>query len=309
MAFLLAGGLVLGAIAGIGALLGSKTVASNIANETVQAMLSVTNDAISTCMVDTSQFQGANVTKNKDSTIDLNLNWSQVAVLKANCTQDVQVQNKVNQAILQEAEQISKSIAQQFQLSASEAKNVVNTTTNLAIRVSNSFIQTCSAGATQVQNLNINENTHVSVNVFANWSQYNQSVVNCVMKDKAVTDATQAVQQTVDQKSTATVENFFATVFGAVFAIFAVIGIIIFSFLFFRPSGRGGGTSQVTVVGPAEKGPSLSELELASRLSEKPAATATKVPAITSAPTTTVKVPPLAAAKVSTPVGGAKVSL
>lgn len=206
---------------------------TNIANETVQALINVSNNASQSCVLSADQVQLTNFTNLHNVNLNIFENFNQYLVLKSNCIQNVTLQNNLSQIMAQEADQIAKSIAQQFQFGTTVAKNVSTQTANLAIQVSNSFVQNCAGYSAQFQEFNLTNSTNVTGNVYLNWEQYNASTFQCVMQDQAVTNASQQLQQTTNQEAQSTVENFLATILGTIFAIFAVIFIIIFAFIYF----------------------------------------------------------------------------
>lgn len=219
--------------AGIGAFFSSGSTAENIATETIQALVNVSNFASQSCVISADQIQSANISGNTGGNFNIRENWSQFLVLDSKCIQSVTFQNNISQLMSQEAEQIAKAISQQFQLSSANAKNVVNETANLSIQISNSFVQNCAGYESQIQSVNLTDNTDVNANVYQNWEQYNASQFQCVMQDQAVNNTTQRIQQSVDQQAEATIQNFFAVLFGIIFGIFAIIGLIIFGLIFF----------------------------------------------------------------------------
>ena len=233
MAFFLIGLLGLAIGATVGALFSSGASAENIATESVQALVNVSNNASQGCVVSADQVISVNISGNTGGTLNLNENFRQFLILNSSCLQSVTFQNNISQIMSQEADQIAKAISQQFELSSAKAKNVVNETANLAIQVSNSFVQNCAGFESQIAVFNLTNNTNLNANVYQNWEQYNASQFQCVMQDQAVNTTMQQVQQTVNQEAEATVQNFFAVLFGMIFAIFAAIGIIIFGLIFF----------------------------------------------------------------------------
>jgi hypothetical protein len=244
-------GLAVGA--GVGAFFQSGASASNIADETVQALINVSNSASQSCVVSADQIQSANISGNTGGNYNIYEDWSQYLILNSSCIQNVTFQNNISQVINQEASQIAKTIAQQFQLSSANSKNVVNETANLSTQVSNAFAQKCLGYESQIQSFNLTNNTDVNANVYQNFEQYNASTFKCVMQDQAVNNTTQQLQQSFSQQATSTIENFFAVILGIVFAIFAVIGIIVFGLLFFR----GSSSSPTTIVQQAQPSPNI----------------------------------------------------
>jgi hypothetical protein len=206
---------------------------TNISNEIVQALTSVSNSASQSCVLSSEQVQLTNL--NNLHHVDINIfeNFNQYLVLNSACIQNVTLQNNLSQIMSQEAQQIAKSVAQQFQFGTTVAKNVSNQTADLAVQVSNSFVQNCAGYSAQIQEFNLTNSTMVTGNVYLNWEQYNASTFQCVTQDEAVNNTMQQINQTTNQQASATVENFLATIIGSIVAIFAVIFIIIFAFIYF----------------------------------------------------------------------------
>ncbi len=248
MAALLIVGLVAAAAgAALGAALGSKTTSENIANESVKGLISITNTASQTCKVAASQIQSINITGNVGGKIVSINNWDQFLGLNNSCLQSNDFRNNITQSVQQMAEQLARSISQQFQLGSTESKNVVNATAELAITVSNSFIQGCSLSGSQIMNATISGNRNVDITISNSWQQYNQSVLDCVQQNQAVNNASQQLQQIVNQTAESTVQNFFAILLGIIFAIFALIGLIIFAWIFFRSGSSSTTTTPVVI--------------------------------------------------------------
>lgn len=242
MAFILLAGLAVGGVAALsGFLSGPKTVAKNISEETIKGLITISNKATQKCIQDASQIQEVIISGNNKSNIVVNNDWTQQLLLTTNCVQNVSFNNDIGQAMAQEAQQLAKAISQQFQLASAKASNLSRATAELSINVSNAFVQECISSESQEQIAILKNNTKSDINVFNNWQQYNMSTFDCVMKDSAVTNARQKVDQITTQQATATVENFMAGIIGAIFAVFAIIGLIIFAIFFFRS-----GTSPVT---------------------------------------------------------------
>jgi len=211
----------------------------NIANEMVNAMVSDNNSAKDNCSIDTSQIQSQNINGLNGGTF-IN-NWNEYAITDAQCVQSDNFSNSVSQSTLLKAEQLAKSISQQFQLSSSAAFNLTNLAANLAVTVSNSFTQDCYANTTQQQLQTVNNTNGGGTTggitggfVYNNWNEYSQSALDCISKDQAVNNIQQQIQLAVQQSASATVENTLAQILGIIFAIFAVIGIIYFISMYYK---------------------------------------------------------------------------
>lgn len=206
------------------------SLSANIADEMVKALISNSNSVAQTCAVNSTQIQSQTISGVNGGTF-VN-NWSQYTVLSSNCNQQATFQNSVNQTMQQQAQQLAKSIAQQFQLSSSAAFNLTKLSSDLAIQVSNSYIQNCYQTNTQEQLQLVTGTTGASV--YNNWQQYNQQASDCALKDAAVNNTVQEIQQTVQQTATATVENTTAIILGLILAIFSVIGIIYLMSIYYK---------------------------------------------------------------------------
>lgn len=230
--------------------------ASNIADETAKALISISNSAAQNCKVSVDQLQSARVQGGTDDNVNLDLNWAQYIVLDQSCLQQDKFQNTSNQQITQEAQQVAKAIAQQFSLSGATSSNVVKIVAEMSVAISNAFRQSCTSFEDQTQAIIIEGGVQNNINIYANWQQYNNTVQACVQKDQAVSNAQQRLQQTVSQEASATVENWLAGIIGAIAAVFAGIGIIFFAFLYFVRGGGGGGATTVQLQ-PGEIPPEL----------------------------------------------------
>lgn len=206
-----------------------NAIATNISNEIIQSMVNSSNSALQNCQVDDSQIQTEEINGVTGGTFYND--WSQKFVLRTDCSSDDKFQNTVSTSIQQKAQQLAKSISQQFELSSAESANISNELANLSVQVSNSFIQNCYTSGIQLQVVVVQDATNVVVN--NNLSQYNETVANCVSKDQAVNSTIENIQQAVSQTATSTVESFLSGLIGVIIAIFALIGIIIFF-----PKGR-----------------------------------------------------------------------
>src|SRR3972149_11022757 len=197
MALLITGILALGAGAVVGVIFSSKTTTENIANETVQGLISVANSAAQGCQVSADEIQSTNISGLTGTSFTIDENWSQYLILNTDCIQSVSVQNNIQQLMAQEAQQLAQSISQQFQLASAASKNVVNATADLSTQVSNSFNQQCSGYESQIQTFTLSDSTNVTGTIYLNWEQYNASTFSCVMQDEAVNNTTQQLDQDV----------------------------------------------------------------------------------------------------------------
>lgn len=291
MALFILGILSLAFGAGAGSLFGANQVSENISRETVQALINISNSASQNCEISAGQVQSANISNNKDININLTENWDQYLLLNTNCIQNVTFQNDISQAISQEVDQLAKNISQQFQLNTSASKNVSEQVANLSIQVSNAFTQNCNGFESQTQDFNLVNNETVNATVYQNWKQYNSSTFNCVMKDKAVNETAQQLNQTVNQQAETTVQNFFAVIFGSIFAIIAIIGLIIFSLIFFGIIGRPNTTVVRNVSSPNLNNLDTNSLKLLSESLNTPVATPVISSSVPGKVTTTATAP------------------
>src|SRR4029077_9598218 len=108
------------------------SLSANIADEMVKALVSNNNAANQSCRVESSQLQAQSISGVSGGTF-VN-DWSQYTVLTSNCNQNVTFQNSINQQMIQQAQQLAKSISQQFQLSSSAAINLTKLSSDLAIQ-------------------------------------------------------------------------------------------------------------------------------------------------------------------------------
>ncbi len=216
--------------------MGSST--SNISNEIVKAIISVTTSASQTCKIEGNQVQSCTFSNNTGENANYDLYMTQNMVIDAQCLQDSKTQTQTNQNVSQAASQIAKSIAQQFSLSSSDASNFAKAVVELSTTVSNSYISNCNGAFTQVQSCTFNNNNVNNVNIYANLQQFNNTSFDCVLKDSSVTTAAQKVQQSIDQQASATTENFLAGILGSVVAVLAGVGLLMFIVIYALSPGR-----------------------------------------------------------------------
>lgn len=218
--------------------MGSK-ISKNISTSTVNAFVELMNNVSQVCRVDLSNQQSIDIKAGGNSTVNFTIaELKQLLTLDRGCLQTGLINSNVDQSIAQMVEQISTTITQMFQLSLSkqEATNIAEAVANIATSVTNSINQTCSVSGSNTQNINVEakENARVDLTIYNNASQYIMSTSACVQNDKIVSTAQQQLEQIIDQSATTQVENTIAGIFGSIFAIFAVVGLIIFLVLIFR---------------------------------------------------------------------------
>lgn len=218
--------------------MGSK-ISKNISTSTVNAFVELMNNVSQVCKPDFSNVQSINIVVGGNSTINLTLaELKQVLTLDQACLQRGVINSNVDQSIAQMVEQISTTITQMFQLSLSkqEATNIAEAVANIATSVTNSVNQTCSVSGSNTQEINLigKEDGTLNLVISNNVSQYLMSTSACVQNDEIVSTAQQQLEQIIDQSATTQVENTIAGIFGSIFAIFAVVGLIIFLVLIFR---------------------------------------------------------------------------
>lgn len=207
----------------------SNALASNTAEASVSAMVSVINSSVLNCNNTSYQSQDFTLKAGDGSDVNVTLDWNQAVSLDNACVQtsvnDTSIENDIDQAI----SQISTAIEQQFgALTASEADNAVKAVINLGVTVQNSYTTTCNQSVFQQQALDMEIGNRSVATVYANWDQTAQSMINCVQNDSSVTNAKDAITQDLSQAAKAVIENFLLP-----FLIAGVIIIVIFIVLIF----------------------------------------------------------------------------
>lgn len=230
--------------------------ASNISEETAKALVQISNTATQSCMVSDSEIQQITINGITGSNLNIVANLEQSLVLNSDCLQSDTVQNSVQQAMAQKANQLAKAIAQQYELSAAEADNLAQEIAQMSTQISNSFRQNCSNFGAQVQSFTLENGSQLDATIYLNFDQYNASVTQCVSQDAAVNNSFQSIAQTTQQTASATVQNFLAGILAAIFGILAIIGLVFFSFILFGYIGTHGSGSkaapQITVQAPQD---------------------------------------------------------
>jgi hypothetical protein len=232
----------------------SRVAAENISNQMIRNLVNVTNTATQNCRNSASQYQLKSISNLTDSNVFSFGNMTQTVVVETKCVQEAAFDSKVTQEITQQAEQVAKAISQMFQLGDTESKNLVNLSSDLGTQVLNAFTQNCTSEQTQTQVTRIDNLTRSNAVVVGNMSQYVNIMTACVTKDAAVNQVATKIDQATKQTATATVENFLAGIFGSIFAIVAVVGVIFFIILLIMlPKGGGGGGVNVNVGNPVDQ--------------------------------------------------------
>jgi hypothetical protein len=209
----------------------------NIVDADIKSIINVMNSASQTCKSNISQTQFQNFNNINNSRININQNWDQIIQFNYDCLQNVSFQNDTSQKVSQEAKQIAESISEFLALGAADAENVARLNQDLAIQVSNAFSQTCAVDISQTQGQVFNNIQGSDITIFQNWNQYNNSMINCVMQDSAVSNTSQEMQQVIDQSATAKALGLGSLISGFIIIIIAVIALLIFGYMLIKNSG------------------------------------------------------------------------
>ena len=213
-------------------------VAENVANVSASSFISVINSASQSCVVSANNIQNATISGNSGTTINVTLDWKQSLHVDATCYQAVVFNTDVQQTLSQQATQLAKAIAQQFQIGDADSRNVMNATAALGDAIGNSFSQKCATYGSQIQSVSINGNTNSNIILAANWDQQSNIVQNCVQNDSAVTAAKNQLTQAISQSASSTVENWLAGIFGAIAMVIMGGGLVIFMIFIIMSMGK-----------------------------------------------------------------------
>lgn len=218
-----------------------SSYSSNVAKSTISVMNKVINNAMNTCKTTIKQNQVANIHNNTGGTINLNINWKQIAWLDMKCIASNTFSNTIDNQLSQEAKQVANAVVQQFSLfEFADASNYVEMTMQASNTVKNTFNNSCITDVLQNQAFNYSDNNGTYLTGTLNWTQTTQDVSQCIFKNQAINNIVNDMSQTVNQSATAKQENFLAAIISAILLVIIVVAIILFGLLFVGLIGFGG---------------------------------------------------------------------
>ena len=198
---------------------------SNVVDSTTSALLNVVNSTTQQCVSPLSQTQVASITAKGGSIVNIGtIDWSQVVSVKSNCALSASTTNNLSQSLTQTAAQTatSSNSALGLDLGSQAANNIVKYTTNLATTIDNAYVAQCGNLVNQVQAVNFNATDGSVINAGSlNWKQTQDSVISCIQNNTDVNNATQNLQQAVNQVAKTSVSGTFFLI------LFIIIGIIV----------------------------------------------------------------------------------
>lgn len=214
-------------------LLGTSTTAGsvNVGKQTVNSLIQSTNTVTSSCTIEGSQLQGQKVTCGTGATCNVNNNWNQTTNMNTACLQDSDVQNQLDSTSQQSAEQTAQSQTAAFALSTAQSKNYYQSTAQLTTIIDNTFVQNCTGYNTQYQFQDVEAAQGSTVNSYNDWSQYNNSMTDCVSNNTAVNGVSQAISQNLDQQAKTKVTSFLGMIISIIVVIIVIV--VVFILLFF----------------------------------------------------------------------------
>ena len=202
---------------------------SNTVNSTTNALLSVVNKTTQQCVSPVSQTQVLGVTAKGGSIVNIgSIDWSQVVSIQSNCALSSTTENNLSQSLQQTAQQqaTTTNSALGLDLGSQSASNIVKYTTNLATTISNAYNGQCGILVNQSQAASFNAADGSVLNVGSlNWKQTQSDVTSCIMNNSDVTNATQNLQQAVNQVAKSSISGLFFLI------LFIIIGIVILAII------------------------------------------------------------------------------
>jgi hypothetical protein len=209
----------------------SKNYVSQVTNDMFSAM----NTASQSCPSTISQSQTVSTGVLNNSIYEVgSLTGNQVAGISLQCLATQVQQTKLTQALNQVAQQYADSVKTTFGIGVAQAQNISNNVINLATVISNQANQSCISQAAQNQLFNIGGANGSLIRVGTiNWNQQFTGIVSCIQNSTQYTQATQQLQQSVDQvaKSSNTL-GFGIGIAVVIIVIIIIIALVVIFFLY-----------------------------------------------------------------------------
>lgn len=214
----------------------SKNEIDNTLKQSIESL----NEIVQDCSSGITAEQGVKiVAKGNVNLQDINLD--QMVTFSSSCLQSNDTESKIDAQLLQSMQQAAESAVKGWGIGYSEASNLTRNYTDLRYSISNAFKQDCRS-AIMASNLIDVESSDGSVSVSGyNAKQTLDANRDCIQNSKAVSAVAAKVQQTLDQKATATVAGLDLGSFIALIVGLVAIALI----MVFGKSGGGGGGSSI----------------------------------------------------------------
>lgn len=192
-------------------------LSKNIANIVNQTSAEVLMQNLQTCMSQSSQSQ------NISGSFAFGISQSASMVINLNCVSNFQMNNNISMqianAIQQKAD--SQSVALLDMLNRPKSENIATISNMISTRISSSMVQNTLASAAQTQN--------ISANIAIGISQQldSKTALDALAKMVATTGIATEIENNTSQKSSATSVNPLSFITDSIYAMLAVVFIII----------------------------------------------------------------------------------
>lgn len=208
----------------------APTKATNSAKQITNAITNVGVEVLQGCNTQISQSQNLNIIGNSGSVTTGNIDWSQVVSTNIACLQNSSTTTAIANAVTEAAQQTANVTNQEFNIpfGSNESNNIAEQITNVATQVNLAFTQNCIGIISQNQNVNVVNNSGVTVLGNLNWSQTADAVSQCIQTTSAVTNVTNNLAQSLEQTATTTIESFLGPFIAIIIVIVIIIGLIIY---------------------------------------------------------------------------------
>jgi len=201
--------------------------AENVVNELLTQSMSVDTKIVQDCSGKLNNTIGYRIVAKKDVTLNGGIVTNQTIWLNLDCAQKGTSSTDVEQELKNTVTQWTESLATAgFGLTSSEAKNVTNIATNLAMAVSTAFIQNLTPIAQNDCTVDI-ESTDgsVTINGLIEGTQTINLTSKAAMESDAVTKAKQSLEQAISQTAKAKARGMGGMLLLLIILIVAVLGI------------------------------------------------------------------------------------
>lgn len=231
------------------------TTSKNEVDITNTSMINAVRSITNKCSSAINSNQVLDIVGNTGKVNTGDVNFNQAANVNFSCLQSNDTKTDLSNQIDNVVKQQSQSISQFFQLSSSKSENVTNLVNNLGISIENAFNNQCITTQSLYQTAQIRYNTGDVTTGNLNFKQSVDDVVNCVQNNKDVIDAKNALQNSLNQQSTAQTKGLFDFLFGSwgwliIVAIVIIILIIAGVAAFFIFQQRKTSEKAITEIAP-----------------------------------------------------------
>lgn len=208
----------------------AKNSATEIVNQNIGEMQSVTNQ----CVATTSISNEINIVAQDGATVDigyLGCTQSQYYYLNASCIASSNISASINSTISQKASQQAKAISQNFSLNpgSTEAENMTEAIANSTLAIQSSVYNGCLQAAIAQNTVNIvasGAGTVVTIgHAYCDQTVFQKAVADCVFSSTETASAIENISQSISQAASATVQN------ALLWIVLAILAIILVFFL------------------------------------------------------------------------------